>query len=411
MTQTKKKKIILYLVNSFLDPVIESNVMLYIREAAKSGDYQFTVVSYEQESFRLSPEEQTAKKEELAKNNVFWEPLDWSLKKPKLRAKFIDLLSALSTLRKLKKSGHQYMITLNSVAASYGYIFSKIFGFKLYPYQYEPHSEYGRDAGLWTESSLSFKVLSWLEKKAAMRATVISSGTDYMKNRLLEWKTPAKFFKIASVVNDTFFDFSESNRLSIRKKLNLSADKKVILYAGKFGDLYYTEEVGTLFKTIYDNIENVYFLVLTLNDIDEISEMFKKAGIPDDLITVTRSTYQEMPGYLSTADLGVVAVPPVPSKIFCSNIKFGEYLATGLPYLICKGVSEDDRFADEQRVGISVKDFETTSITPFINDINTYLNTPRIELAKRCRQACINYRGFNMLNGRFQEALRTLTSD
>ena len=117
-------------------------------------------------------------------------------------------------------------------------------------------------------------------------------------------------------------------------------------------------------------------MVLTMNDLGETKKIFEDVGLEPNQFLITRASYDEMPNYLSAADLGLVAVPPQPSKKFCSNIKVGEFLCTGLPYFICEGVSEDDLVARKFDVGIP---------------------------------AGSNYRGFNKLILEFGKALDALT--
>jgi len=56
------------------------------------------------------------------------------------------------------------------VAGTYAYIFSKITGLKQYLYQYEPHSEYAIDNGMWSKGSLQYKISHYLERRAALNA-------------------------------------------------------------------------------------------------------------------------------------------------------------------------------------------------------------------------------------------------
>ena len=71
---------------------------------------------------------------------------------------------------------------------------------------------------------------------------------------------------------------------------------------------------------------------------------------PEDY-TITHSDYENIHKYASASDFAIISVPPGPSKKFISNIKVGEYLCAGMPFLITRGVSEDYIYAQEKEVG------------------------------------------------------------
>ncbi len=60
-----------------------------------------------------------------------------------------------------------------------------------------PHSEYAIDNGMWSKGSLQYKISHYLERRAALNAKVIASGTIFMQRRVEdEWKSKAKFIRI-----------------------------------------------------------------------------------------------------------------------------------------------------------------------------------------------------------------------
>ena len=307
--------------------------------------------------------------------------------------------------------GCKSIISLGSVSGAIAYLFSKVFKLNLFLYQYEPHSEYALDGEIWKKNSFSFKIMNELEYQSAQKAKVISTGTRHMIERLIKWKSPARIYKIPSVVDENSFYFQHEQRKIIRKELHLSENSHLIIYPGKFGDLYYSKEIGNLFKIINDRIDNCFFLVLTLTDIELAENILSEIGLPQDKYMVTSTPYNKMPNYLSAADLGIVGYPPLPSKKFCSSIKVGEFLCTGLPYLICKGISEDDEFALQNNVGIVVEDFNEKSILNQIDNIKTYLTEDVLDRFDRYRELGIQYRGFINLNRQFHKAIKTLVSN
>lgn len=404
----ERKKIILYLYNSIYDPVIKGNIMLYITEIAKSQEYEFHIITYEQKQFELSDKEKNEIKESFAEIGIYWYHFKFTF--GNVIFKGFDFLKSFFLIFYLRSfKGCKSIISLGSIVGGIAFVVAKILRLKLYLYQYEPHSEYALDGNMWTKQSMGYTIVHKLEYLSARYAKVISTGTHHMIDRLDQWRIRAKVYKIPSVVNEDRFNFNTKERNAKRNTLNLSAKTHLIIYPGKFGDLYYTEEIGVLFKYIFDHIDNCFFVVLTLTDEQLASKTLREAGLPEESYLITSATYEEMPSYLYAADLGVVAVPPLPSKKFCSNIKVGEYLCSGLPYIICRGISEDDEFAENNNVGVVLEDFSISSVEKKIGEISEYLIEDRQLMAKKCRALGMEYRGFAKLKKEFQKAVQSLT--
>lgn len=408
----QKRKLGIFLYNRLFDPLIQSNFWLYILdflEANQNEEQQIYLISYENDKFPIT-QEQKMLVEKWESQGLTWIQLRWN---PGIGflSKMHDVLQGLFAILKLKKLGVRHYVSLASIAGSYLYIYHLILRFNYFLYQYEPHSEYAIDNHMWKKNGYQYKIAHYLEKKAAFSAKVISSGTHFMQHRLeKEWKVKAKFFKIATVANDRKFLFSQQNRDVIRSKLGFTSDTRVLFYPGKFGDLYYKEETAFMFKWLWELDHDFHFLIVTPHNDNEVIGLFEKAGVERSLYTIAHSDYADIHYYFSAADFAVIAVPPGPSKKFISNIKVGEYLTSGLPYLITEGVSEDYIFAQERKVGVVVKDFQEKYIKSAYPEIDHYLKLDKGELRMHCRKAGIEYRGFDGLNRIFKEAINYLYS-
>jgi hypothetical protein len=408
----KKKKLGVFFYNRLFDPVIQSNFWLYINNFFRQGDkceYIIYLITYEDEKFPL-----TDTQRELVKywelQGLVWKKLKWN---PGIDmfSKFKDIIQGFFAVLRFRLRGCSHFVSLASIAGSYLYLYHLILRFKFFLYQFEPHSEYAIDNKMWPENGLQFRIVNFLEKQSAKSAKVISSGTRFMKQRLKEeWKVSAVFFKISSVANDAKFLFSQANRDAMRNKLGFGPQVKVIFYPGKFGGLYYREKTALMFKWLREENSDFHLLVVTPHTDEELVELFSQAGVIRSCYTIAHSDYADIHHYFSAADFAVIAVPPGPSKKFISNIKVGEYLTAGLPFLITEGISEDYLFALENNVGVVVKDFEKEYVKQAYPQIMAYLNKDREELRKHCREKGLEYRGFHNLNKVFHKAVSSLFS-
>lgn len=401
------KKAVIYIYNSYKDPLFQSNMYLYMLDAAAELDYQFVLITYEQKEFEIPSDEKREIQDFLSSRNINWVPLRWHSGRFKILKKLYDLILGMLAVFKFRLKGFNRIVSLATVSGSFAYFFSRVFVMRHYLYQYEPHSEFMYDFGFWRKDSLSFKILNWLECISGKKSEVVGTGTIHMIERLKEMKSTAEVIKIPSCVDDSLFQFSNNDRVSIRSELGIT-DRNVLIYLGKFGGIYFEKEVFDLFRTLLILDPKFFFMVLTPNPKSEIEDFFQEVGISEDNFHIGRVPYKEVYKYISASDIGLVSVPPFPSQKFRSPIKVGEYLCCGIPYIVCKGISEDDSVAATNEVGIVLDDFSKASIEAKFDQINELLGTDKSLLQQRCREVGISYRGYSQLRQTSLDAFRKL---
>lgn len=408
----QNRKLGIFLYNRIFDSVNQSNFWLYINDYLQDNsqnEWKFYVISYEDKNHPLT-EHQNNQINEWKLKGLVWIRLNWN-SGTNIFAKGMDIVKGLMAVMYCRAMGCKHFISLASVAGTFLYLYSKVLVIKIFLYSYEPHSEYAIDNNMWSKKSLHYKISHYLEKKVAENAKIIASGTIFMKERIEnELIVKGTFFKLPTTVNDQKFLFSEKNRMTMRRELGFSKETKVLFYPGKFGDLYYKEETAFMFKWIVEEDNEFHFLIVTPQKDLEIIELMDKAKVARTSYTIAHSEYSNIHHYYSAADFAVIAVPPGPSKKFISNIKVGEYLAAGLPFLITEGVSEDYIYAEKEKVGVVVKDFKKKYIKMALPEIQEFLKQDKEQLRIHCRKVGLDYRGFEKLNKVFKKAITTFYS-
>ncbi len=163
-----------------------------------------------------------------------------------------------------------------------------------------------------------------------------------------------------------------------------------------------------MYKWLKESQPRFHMLVVTPHSDAEVEALFAAAGVSREAYTIRHSEYDEIHAYHFAADFAIISVPQGPSKKFISNIKVGEYLCAGLPFLINKGVSEDYLYATQKDVGVVVDGFTEEEIKKAVPKIESYLKRDREALRKHCREVGLAYRGFETLNPIFKSAVETL---
>ena len=161
--------IVIYLYNRLFDPLIQGNFWLYIRDLLDQPlpGVRLHVVTYEDPRFPITSR-QKQQINHWQQQGLRWTALTWH-PGTSLINKLKDLLAGWRVLARLRLQGARQIITLGSVAGSYGYIYGRSLGMRLFLYQFEPHSEYAIDNGMWPKGSLQHRIASALERKSAIR--------------------------------------------------------------------------------------------------------------------------------------------------------------------------------------------------------------------------------------------------
>lgn len=392
----KRFRHIVFVYNSMNDPLFKGNLLKILEFIHGTRGSLFFIVTFEQKAFYLSPAQKTELRASLRAQGMYWFPLTWHTAPGvfKVLVKLYDLAIGFLLVAWLRfRFGCRSIIGLSTVAGAFAFICAKVLGLRFYGYQYEPHSAFMLDFKLWSANSPSYKLLRWFERWSAQGARVLSTATDAWVAELSAI-AKGKVFKLPSCIDTEQFQFKAESRYELRLKYGVTHEK-VIVYLGKFGGIYYSSEVFELFKALYTARSGLKFWVLTGDPQEELRRAFLSAGIPEKDFHIGRVSFEQVPAYLSAADLGIVTVPGLPSQRFRSPIKVGEYLCCGLPYLVCEGVSEDDYTAQRYDVGVVVRDFSAAEAVRVVPDIERLWQTDATELRERCRKAGLAYRGFS----------------
>jgi len=389
----RKYHTIALIYHSFNDPLFQNIVLPLLKTLADNPSYAFNVITFEQKKYPISKTEKKLIKANLQEQNISWHPLAYHSGKLILLKKLFDFSMAFFYVIKIRVIKRVKLIfCFTNISASIGIVLSKILYTKFLVYCYEPHSYYMAELGIWRESSFKYKLLNRLEKYAGIKGDYVLASTKFVVERLNEWKSNAKIYRTPVCVDENFFIFKPEGRDRIRKLYHIE-NRPVLFYIGKFGDLYYKEEVASFCKIIQEHNPDFFFLIVTSNPHEQVRKWFMEAGLKEtDFVVTGNLPYIEVPDYISAADIGLSAVPSFPSQKFRSPTKVAEYLLCGIPYITCAGVSEDDIIAKENNVGVVLPDFSDVSLNNACDEIIKFVEENKNILREKCRKTGLSYR-------------------
>ncbi len=342
------KTIFVFAYYSYSDPVFQSAVLPYLK-LVKSDDLRFVVLTWEQAVFKLNKDEIKSAKKELLKHNIIWHKTRWHSGRFKRIKKAFDftkgLLISLFFIIKYRASK---IYSEGFPGAIFGHYLSIITNRKHVIHTFEPHSDYMKDAGVWTSSSWEYRLLNRLEKPIAKRAEYIITATQAYKEVIEQKSGKKNVLVIPSCIDLEQFKFDDTVRNQIRNQLKIKEHQIVITYLGKLGGMYMEDELFQFFQLcLNSDSERFHFFLFTNADQDLVKSKLEQFKIPTSKILVRFLQKGEVADYLSASDIGFCGVRPIMSQQYSSPIKTGEYWASGLYTLLPKGVSEDWKYLSD----------------------------------------------------------------
>lgn len=405
----KLHSVIVCASHSFRDPLFYGLIYQYV-SAVKQEDprYLFHVFTEEQADYRMSDEEQKQVQAQLRKEGIHWHPIRYRNGRFILLKKLWNFIVMFWTMLMIRlRYRPQIIVGYLSIAGGYAYLASVFLRMKLLVMGFEPHSETMADFGIWSRNSLKYKVLKKVEYWEATRANYMAVPTIHSIKLLQEWKSKAKLFRVPTSTDVNSIYFQPLGRERIRQQYGMG-NRYVLMYLGKFGGIYYHEkEVARFYKQLLDSDASLFFFIITPDNTNVVQTALLEAGLqPSDFVVLGRIPYEQLSDYISASDMGMIAIPPLPSQKYRSPAKTGNYLACGIPFLINRHIADDDILAETERVGWVVDDLSLEAIDRALPQLAFYQQEPREEQRERCRRVAIENRGIQNSVAVLHEVLR-----
>jgi glycosyltransferase involved in cell wall biosynthesis len=402
----KSKQFLAIIYNSLRDPLFQNLVYSYLeKQLQEHPNYRLNLVTFEQDKYALSAEDQQRHRIYLTSQRIDWRPVKYHSGNFKLLKKALDLTNAFFTATKIVfRKRQNLVISFANTSAVISHFVARFFRTPLLIYSYEPHSDFLKEFGIWSANSLTYQIMHRLEWRVGRKAAYVLTGTRHMVETL-RGITKGQVYRAPSSADARIFYFDDTARQEIREKYNLK-NRKVIVYVGKFGGIYYQSEIIRFFAALRALDPSYYLFIVSPQDHLEISTLCREGGLKDEDYCITETASQaEIRGFNSAADIGLTAVPPYPSQRFRSPVKVGEYLMCGLPYITMRGVSEDDEVAENNNVGIVLPALEAAQADDAHSKISELLHQDPTALRDRCREVGISYRGRQLVDQLFGRIL------
>ncbi len=189
-------------------------------------------------------------------------------------------------------------------------------------------------------------------------------------------------------VDQSHFNFRNGARGKIRTELGFLPTDIVLAYLGSTGPLYPIDLVYRLFSQLREYGYSPKLLMLGNHDVKHQIQNAMKAGcvLKAEDIKAKLLRHEQVPEYLSAADVGLAPLLQTFSSLGVSATKIGEYLSCGLPVICNSGVGDIHSIIEQGRTGWVLEDFSNEQIKRAAQQITSGRFLPPQEISRKAAE-------------------------
>ena len=395
---------------SLRDPLCQSQSLAYLDALARGADFRFALLTFETPKYKLAGAEFEKTKRELARRGIYWYPVEWQFNSaaPQKAAGALKVFAAAA--RAVRRHKPRVVHSRSSMPAFFALAVARVFHLKfLYDADSVLSQEYV-DVGHFSPRSASYKFLARVEAAARRRADALVVLTDNLKRDFVEnFNVSAPIEVIPCCVNVEEFSVSAATRDARRSELNLAPDGKLLVYVGKVGVRYLTEEVFAFFKTFARRFPSSRLLIVSGDEAEKFRRAARKREIADDSYFIKTGDRHAVKEWLAAGDAGLCLIHRAESERGSSPIKFSEYLSSGLPVVITSGVGDSSALVRRENLGVVLDETDAGDYDDAARELMNLCNGKAAEVSARCRRAAREHYSLEAVGvERYKEVYRKL---
>jgi glycosyltransferase involved in cell wall biosynthesis len=363
------------------EPLVQTQVLPYLRELAKSGVAIF-LLTFEPERW-----DDAQMREQLRVDGIEWFASKYH-KRPTVPATLFDVLAgALRAIRIVRRNGIGIIHARSHVPALMGAIAKRFTRAKLlFDVRGLMADEYV-ESGNWRAGGWLFRLAKRVERFLLRNSDAFVVLTEKVRAEL--FASEAKPLEvIPCCIDPARFASAERERMH---------ERIVIVYVGALGNTYLPREMAEFFAAAKAADARVFPLILTQSRPEIIREHLAACGFQPSDYQIGFATAAELPSYLASSDIAISFVRPGRSRIAASPTKFAEYLAAGLPVISTRGIGDLDAQIENARVGVLLDGLDRDSYRRAFEAVQALRRDD--ELPRRCRALAVSEYDLHTVGG------------
>ena len=364
-------------------PIMESQGFSYMRGLSDKGT-KYSLLTYETE------ESVSNSKKYISELDM---PLKWRYltyhRKPRFLATSFDIISGLLTVVFIiKKDKVKIIHARGLIAALIAFLPAKLIGVKILFDTRGLLADKYVGGGLLSKYSFTYNLMKWGEG-------LLLRKSDYFT---------VETYKHAEIIGNSQNGISDkmgvipccvdTDRFNYQLCSDGDRNGFNLVYLGKVGTWYLFEDMLDIFYVVSKKIAHSHFTFLTESDAVPIYSSVREKGIDKSKINIRKAELSEVPSLLAGANAGIFFINSY-KRYNSSPIKFGEYLACGLPVIINSGIGDCDEIVLKERVWVVINEFSKREYERAIEELKLLLSEGN-PLRERCRRVAEKYFSLEM---------------
>jgi len=364
---------VLYLSqNGISDHIGQSQIAPYLFGLSELG-HEFHVLSAEKKGGERIVQQYASR---FAQTGIQWSKVCYRNVPPILGQLWTQYKMRRMATRLIKREHFDFVHCRGFPPALIGDFINRKYGV---PFLFDFRDFYA-DGGLYKERGLRRAFYAYLKRREGAllhNANQVVCLTDVGKDILTKWYFPLnggdRLTVIPCCADFQHFDgdgIPLRRKKEIRDRLRLSETAFILIYLGSLGTDYLLREMVALFRQLLQFKPDSVFLFISNNGRDLVEKEFDAQGVDKGSYRFVSSSREEVPAYLSLADLSVIFIRADVSKAGCSPTKLAELFACNIPVIANSGVGDLDRIIDMQKNGsVVVSDFRDETLQSAIEQV------------------------------------------
>jgi glycosyltransferase involved in cell wall biosynthesis len=333
--------------NSILEPLVESQVLAYLRELNRVHGFRFRLLSFEPAAMSRRLRQRIQAR--LRQSGIEWTYLRYH-KRPSLLVTLLDVLVGSAWLvREIGRQRPALVHARSHVPALMALVARRATGV---PFLFDCRGMFADayvDFGHWNRRSFKYRLTKMAEPVLFGSAGHTVVLTERFKRMLLPQVRPERLTVIPCCV--------DLHRYQPRR-VQQGDSSFTLCFAGSVANWYLLSQMLDFASVAAGIIPSFRLLMLNRNEQQLIRRELALRGL-STVSEVVGVSPAEVPSYLRRAHAGIAFLRPSFSMQAASPTKIGEYLAAGLPVVYNPGVGDLDELLAE--VGVAVPRFDCES--------------------------------------------------
>jgi len=255
---------------------------------------------------------------------------------------------------------------------------------------------------------LAHRALIWAERMIYTHSDAVFCVSSPMQEYVRTMAPKTATFLTPNAVDIERFRYDPEMRRKTRARLRLD-DHFLCVFSGASWKWEMLEETAKAFSAFAKAVPRAYLLAIVY-DPDRVQPLLAR-HLGSNQFTVMTVPWHEMPSLLMAGDMGLLPRSRDLVSRVASPIKFGEYLACGMPVLITAGIGDFSDMVKEHQLGVVVEDVaDTAAVAAGAQRLMDLVNRDGDALRRKCADFARKELGWDRIIEESERAFRHAAS-